>query len=193
MANPLVPSNGAFAQDLHPWVRVGDRTPGARRLEPMRVVLVRHLRDSEGARSAFVEAGLPWPDATRELLMVGSLLIARRQPEEVIVTGDDDASIARLLSALVPGRFADAMALDLTHGMGVIEMHGPRLDEWIARLVDTSAIPEPGRASRCRLVDIAAVLLRLAPDCVRVIADRSLFPYLSDWLAFSHEGTFEDS
>src|SRR5262245_56830933 len=127
MAKPLVPSNSAFAQDLHQWVPGGDRTPGARRLEPMRVVLVRHLRDSQGARAAFAEAELPWPEVTRELLTSGSLLIARRHPEEVIVTGNDDAAVTRLLAALVPGCIADAMAIDFTQGMGVVELHGLRI------------------------------------------------------------------
>ena len=109
------------------------------------------------------------------------------------MTVDDAAAIDRLLAALVPGRAADALAFGLTHGLGVVQLHGPRLDDWLAHVVDASAIPAPGGASRCRLVDIAVVLLRPAADSVRVIADRALFPYLADWLAFSHEGAFEDS
>src|SRR3569832_1914809 len=155
MVDPLIQSGDAFAQDLRRWVRAGTNTPGARRLDPMRVVLVCHLADSPGARAAIADAGLPWPERARELHAASSLLVARRQPEEVIVTGDDADAIDRLLAALVPGRAADALAFDLTHGLGVVELHGPRLDDWLAHVVDASAIPAAGGASRCRLVGVA--------------------------------------
>ncbi|GAB2601119.1 hypothetical protein GCM10027034_37880 [Ramlibacter solisilvae] len=107
--------------------------------------------------------------------------------------GESATAISDLLTALTPGRVPNAMAIDMTHGLGTVELHGPRLDGWLARLVDQSAIPTEGRASRCRLVDIPVLLLRPATDSLRLVADRSLFPYVAHWLAFSHEGAFEDS
>jgi sarcosine oxidase gamma subunit len=190
-ALPLAPDS--FMQDLVRWPGEGRDRPAARRMETMRVVAVRHFAASASAQAAFGHAGVEWPAKTRDLEASGGLLVARRQPEEVIVVGEGQPALDALLAALAPGREADAIAIELTHGLGVIELRGPRLDDWLARLVDVSAIPAPGRSSRCRLVDVPVLLLRPAGETVLMVADRSLFPYLAHWLAFSHEGAFSDS
>ena len=38
--------------------------------------------------------------------------------------------------------------------------------------------------------DVAVVLMRLDPETVWLVADRSLAPYLADWLSFTHEAVF---
>jgi len=190
MVEPLQLSSDSFMQDIAPWPGDGRGNPAARRLDSVRVVAVRHFKGSESAQAAFAHANIAWPAKTLDLETSGGLLIARRQPEEIIVVGESNAALDALLAALTPGREADALAIDLTHGLGVIEMRGPQLGDWLARLVDVSAIPAAGRASRCRLVDVPVLLIRPDSETIRLVADRSLFPYLAHWLAFSHEAAF---
>lgn len=194
MVEPLSQSDDSFMQDLLPWITAPAHRPGARRVEAMRVLSVRHFQASPAAETAFVQSGLAWPARTLDLVSCQGLLAARRHPEEVIVMGEGALNeLQQLLDALAPGRHPEALAIELTHGLGVIELHGPHLDEWLARLVDCSAIPAEGRASRCRFIDVPVLLARPAAERVFLLADRSLFPYLADWLTFSHEAAFPES
>jgi heterotetrameric sarcosine oxidase gamma subunit len=190
----LVPSERVFAQDDEAWVPRRGSCPGCRRLAGVRIVTVRHAPLSGAARAALERRGLPWPELTGELRLVGGpppALLTRRQPEEVIVV-DPSSSIAdALLASFSPGQSPDAAALDLSHGMTVVALEGPGLDSWLSHLVDASAVPRRvGTATRTRLIDVAVVLLRLADDTVWLVADRALSPYLAKWLAFTHEGAF---
>jgi heterotetrameric sarcosine oxidase gamma subunit len=190
----LVRTDSAFAQDLFSWVREGSLTPGARRLDGIRVVVVRHTYDGAQVSTAFEAAtNLPWPLRTRELRSSERLSAMRCHPGEVLVVGEDESRVQQLMQEFSPGRTNQVVAIDLSHGMGVVELRGPRLDEWLAHVIDQSAIPDVGCATRCRLADLAVHLLRPAADCIRVVADRAAFPYLAHWLAFSHEGAFEHS
>lgn len=74
--------------------------------------------------------------------------------------------------------------------MLALDLVGPQLDAWLARLVDASAIPAPGRASRCRLIDVPVLMWRIDAAHVRLQADRALSPYLAQWLTHAHEGAF---
>lgn len=194
MVDPLPLSDDAFMQDLVPWIAAQADRPGARRVEAMRVLSVRHFQASRTAEDAFTECGLACPARTLDLASSHGLLAARRHPEEVIVMGESAATVLeQLLVTLAPGRHPDAMAIELTHGLGAIELHGSRLHEWLARLVDCSAIPAEGRASRCRFIDVPVLLVRPAAERILLLADRSLSPYLADWLTFSHEAAFPES
>jgi heterotetrameric sarcosine oxidase gamma subunit len=119
-------------------------------------------------------------------------LIARLQPEEAVVIGPPGAIIDALLAALAPGPASEAIAIDLTHGALVIALEGPRLDEWLAHLVDAAALPRAaGRCCRCRFVDVPALLVRLAAERLWLVVDRALAPYVTDWLSFTHDAAFE--
>jgi len=190
MADALTPSRSSFLQDLYPWAAADGDRPGARPLVTMCVVVVRWIADSRAAQAAFAEAGMGWPEHDLELRSMNGWLATRRHGKEVIVVGDNAPTMQQLLAAMAPGREPDSMALELTQGTGVIELRGPELADWLSRLVDRASLPDEGRASRCRLVDVPVLLLRPARDCILLIADRSLFPYLARWLAFAHEGTF---
>lgn len=190
MVEPLPASSDSYAQGRVAWPASTSSAPGARRLDAAGVMIVRHLENSPKAREAFAEAGLAWPDKTLDLHLSSGNLVARRRPSEVVVVGEGPRSIRQVLAALAPGRAPEAMALDMSHGFGVVELHGPRLEDWLARTVDQSGIPAVGRASRCRLIDIPVMLLRPANESIQLITDRALFPYLAHWLAFAHDGAF---
>lgn len=195
MVEPLALAGApAFEQDRIPWVTAGPGQPGCRRLDGLRVVTLRHTESPAAAAAALEDIGLALPPKTGDLTSTGGLHAVHRQPEETLVLGPDAPVFDALLGALPPGRHADAVALDLSHGLAVIELGGPHLDDWLSHLVDVQAIPTaPGRASRGRLVDIAVLMVRLAPDRLWLVVDRSLCPYLANWLSFTHQGAFESA
>ena len=195
MVEPLKLHAGAFAQDSQPWPAPQARRPGCQRVEGMGLVTLRHRSGSQAARELVAAQGLPWPEHTGE--MVGDLsgngvLLLRRQPEEVVVIAPHaHPALAALTATLTPGQSSEVAAIDLSHGTVLVALEGPQLDDWLAHLVDVSAIPTTiGRASRTRLADIAVLLVRLASDRIWLVADRAVSPYLAHWLAFSHEGAF---
>jgi hypothetical protein len=190
MVEPLLVSADAFMQDLVPWIDAAAGRPGARLAQAMRVASIRHLANSGAAQAALSQSGLVWPERTSDLSCAGDLLAARRHAGEIVVVGEQAAVFEQLLHGLKPGVDPEAMAVELTHGTGVIELHGQHLRAWLAHLVDHSAIPSEGRACRCRLADVPVLLIRPEATRILMIADRSLFPYLAQWLAFSHEGAF---
>lgn len=195
MVEPLALAGApAFDQDRNLWVTVGPGQTGCRRLDGLRVLTLRHAAPSTAAEATLGAIGLTLPPKTGDVSSAGALHAIRRQPEETLVLGPDAPGLDRLLDAAPPGRHADAVALDLSHGVAVIELEGPRLDDWLSHLVDVQAIPTvPGRASRGRLIDIAALMLRLAPDRLWLVVDRALCPYLANWLSFAHQGAFEST
>lgn len=199
MDEPLTPHAGSFAQDMDAWPVRSCTWPGCRPLQDIGVITLRHATDSAAARQAIASQGWAWPEATGEMqgdlglwpAAKGGPLLLRRNTGEVLIFGADASAQHQLLAALRPGAASDAAAIDLSHGMTVIALEGPRLDEWLARLVDAAAVPrEAGRACRTRLVDVAVWLLRLAPDLVWLAADRAVSSYIANWLAFSHEAAF---
>lgn len=88
-----------------------------------------------------------------------------------------------VLRELAPGLQAVACALDQSGGWLVFELLGTNVDEVLSRLLDASAIPQrAGQSSRARLMDISAVLVRLAPDRVFLLVDRTHGIYAAQWL-----------
>lgn len=193
MVEPLALAGAqAFEQDRLPWVMAGPGQPGCCRLDGLRVLTLRHAAPAAAAEAALEAIGLALPTKTGDVTSTEGIHAIRRQPEETLILGPDAPVFDRLLAAVPPGRHADVVALDLSHGLAVIELDGPRLDGWLSHLVDVQAIPTaPGQASRGRLIDIAVLMLRLAPDRLWLVVDRSLCPYLANWLSFAHLGAFE--
>ena len=198
MDEPLAPHAGSFAQDSHAWAAPSCVRPGCRPLQGISVITLRHAPDSGTARQAIASRGWAWPEATGDLhdelgpwtAAKGPLLV-RRHSGEVLIFGAEASAQQQLLATLRPGMTSDAAAIDLSHGMTVIALEGPQLDEWLARLVDAAAVPRvAGRACRTRLADLAVWLLRLAPDLVWLAANRAVLSYLANWLAYSHNAAF---
>lgn len=163
-------------------------SPGARRLDCVAVVSLRTLPGDTAAQPAVRDAGLPWVDVPGDAAGTDPV-VAWRAPRELFVVGRNAAPGQVLLATLAPGRHETALATDLGEAFAVFELHGPALDDWLAHLVDASAIPrQAGRASGCRLADVAVFLLRLQADRLWLLADRPLQRYLENWLAYTHVG-----
>ena len=196
MAEPLALDPDAFAEDGPAWPGRAANRPGARRVDGSRVVTVRHAAGSRAAEDAVRALGLAWPRSIGDstLREEDGTCVVRRHPGECLLVGTDASVQDALLDALAPGRAADAFAVDLSHGIVVVVIEGPHLDEWMARLVDAGALPRtPGRAAHARMIDIAVGLLRLADDRLWLFADRPLAPYIADWLSFTHVAAFGSS
>lgn len=164
--------------------------PGARQLDGVATLGVRMLAGDTAAHQAVLDSGLPWVNMPSELAGTDPF-VAWRAPEERLVLGRHVEPMQRLLRALAPGLHTTALAVDLSESVAVIELHGAGLDDWLAHLVDASAIPRaPGRASRSRLADVPALLLRLSGERLWLTVERPLLPYVIDWLAYAHEGAF---
>lgn len=169
------------------------RLPGSRVVSGCAVVTIRHFPGDTSARDAVRQLGLAWPGDPGELTGSDPWL-AWRSPQESIAFGLERDRPQRLLERLAPGRSESAVAIDLSEALGIVELHGPRLDEWLAHLVDASSIPRrPGRATRARMAEAAVLLLRLADERLWLMLDRPILAYAENWLAWAHEGAFGDT
>lgn len=166
--------------------------PGVRLLASTSAITIRHFPGDASARTAVQQAGLAWCDTPGTFAGTGPWL-AWRSPQETIAIGFEPARLRPLLAELAPGRHAGAAAADISEAIAGFELHGPMLDEWLAHLVDASAIPrQAGRVTRARLAEVAVMLLRLAPDRLWLLAEKPLLPYVQEWLVYAHEGAFAD-
>jgi heterotetrameric sarcosine oxidase gamma subunit len=164
--------------------------PGCRELADCFVITLRHFEGDTSIAGALAAQGLGWPVSAGCVVGAGPWL-AWRGPQEALLLSTRREPGEALLKALEPGQSETAMAAELSDGVMTFELHGPALDEWLAHLVDASAIPrQPGRASRTRMAEVSVFLLRLTPDRLWLLADRSMAAYVINWLAFSHEGAF---
>lgn len=165
--------------------------PGCRQLSGFTAVTIRYFAGDRSASEAVQTQGLIWPNVPGELSGHDPWL-TWRSPQETLAFGFQSAPLHALLHALAPGRSETAIAVDASQALAAFELHGPLLDAWLAHLVDAAAIPRlPGRVCRCRVVDVSAMLLRLDPERVYLVADRPIAPYLSNWLSYSHTGAFD--
>jgi len=165
--------------------------PGCRQLRDFTAITIRHFAGDSSASQAVQAQGLIWPDVPGALTGDDPWL-AWRSPQEIMALGFQSAPLHALLHALAPGRSETAMAVDASQALAAFELHGPLLDAWLSHLVDAAAIPrQAGRVCRCRLADVAVLLLRLDPERAYLVADRPIAPYLSNWLSYSHTGAFD--
>lgn len=165
--------------------------PSWKVLADMGVASLRQLGEGDAAQAAARELGLPWPARPLQVAGTEPCWLAWRGPQETIALARERKDLRPLLEALAPGRDALALAIDLSEALVVVELAGPSLDEWLAHLVDASAIPRQGGcASRARLADIAVLLLRMQAQQLWLVAERPLLPYLEDWLGYARDGAF---
>ena len=165
--------------------------PGCRLLSGLTAITIRHFPGDASARDAVQAQGMTWSNVSGALTGQDPYL-AWRGPQETIALGFQLEPLHALLHALAPGRSESALAVDLSEALTVFELHGPQLDVWLSHLVDAMAIPYlPGRVCRCRLADVAVLLLRLDPERVWLVADGPSAPYVSNWMSYSHQGAFD--
>jgi len=124
------------------------RVAGWRVVSDVAAIAIRHFPGDTSACDAVRQVGLGWADLPGELIGTDPWL-AWRSPQESIAFGLERERLQPLLERLAPGRSDSAVAMDLSDALGVIELHGSRLDEWLARLVDAMSVPRrPGRCAR---------------------------------------------
>jgi hypothetical protein len=116
----------------------------------------------------------------------GAAAIALRGGE-VTVVAEDDAALDRLCAGSDSNGSECVFEVDRSAGYTVFELVGD-IDAWLARLGDAAAIPRStGHGARFRIADVAAAVVRRAPDRAWLVVDRSLDHYMARWLAFAIE------
>ena len=152
---------------------------------------LRHSADDGQARLALQAAGMP-KCATAGRFVGDGPWLAWRSPSECLGLSFDPTPLHLAMPSLAPGRCDTAVVLDLSHALALFELQGPGLDDWLARLVDASAIPrQPGLATRCRLIEVTVDLWRLAPERLWLLADRPLAPWLAQWLDYARANAMQ--
>jgi sarcosine oxidase gamma subunit len=175
-------------------IAAGTGRPGCRRLGGFGALTIHRDAADTSAGQALAAHGLAGPGTPGPFAGActdADPLIAWRSPHEWLMLSLQPARCAPVLAALAAGRSATAFAAELSDALVLYELHGPQLDAWLSRLVDAQAVPRTaGGASPCRLADVSVLLLRLQADRLWLAADRTLAPYLDEWLAYAHAGAF---
>jgi heterotetrameric sarcosine oxidase gamma subunit len=150
----------------------------------LRVLVLRHLAgDTRALDEALAGMGLtPLPQAGAWRGNDPWLVWISPTERWMMTTRGPDSADA-VLRALQPGRHALACALDQSAGSLVFELTGPAVGDVLARLCDAISIPQQaGQATRARFMDIAAVVLRRAPDEAWLLVERSHAVYAARWI-----------
>lgn len=162
-------------------------------LSGMGMLSIRHLPDDQGVRETVATLGLEWPvqpgrfSGHPDAADGRGVTLVWRSPQELLALSRQGPALQPLRDALVPGRLATAAAWNLSQGLVLFELQSPDLDAWLARLVDAAAIPQTsGHSSRCRLADVAVLLLRLDKERAWLLADKPIAAYVSNWLDYAH-------
>lgn len=156
-------------------------------VEPMHVLSLRHLPDSGTSVLSTVMAGHTLPGLPKPGRCCGiEPRLIWCSPNETLLLTKDACLASALLAAMRPAPGAHACALDSSAGTVVVEMRGENVEALLSRLVDSQSLPpNAGQASRVRLVDIAAVVWRHAPDHAGLLVDRANGHYLARWLSYA--------
>jgi sarcosine oxidase gamma subunit len=159
-------------------------------VESMHVLSLRHLPGAGTSALSTVMAGHTLPGLPAPGCCCGiEPRLIWCSPNETLLLTKDARLASALLAALWPAPGALACALDSTAGTLVVDMRGGNVAALLSRLVDSQSLPrEGGQASRIRLVDIAAVVWRDAPDRAGLLIDRANGHYLARWLSYAVGG-----
>jgi len=138
---------------------------------------------SAGAFAAAVRdvagTALPEPLCARETQPPG-VLLAWRSPTETLCLTADAARLAALTAHLA-GR-DDGCVVELTGGLKVVRVTGPRTADLLCRLGGTASVPAPGEARRSRMADVPVLALSLRAAETLLVVDRALLPHVLAWL-----------
>lgn len=188
MLEPLAPS-GPLDAVLRAALPVATDALRVRVVEGLRVLALRHLAAGIGVLEQVLTAHSVGPLAAPGEGGPGDPGLVWSRPGEFLLLTTDHPLAEGLLQALAPGRESMACALDQSAGTRVFELLGPGLADLLPRLFDAGAIPrQSGRATRTRMVDIAALVQRRSDDCAWLVVDSSHDLYTAQWLAYASNG-----
>lgn len=158
----------------------------ARLVEPLQVLALRLLPGgAEAIASAVATTGVDsLPDTG---CFVGSdPMVVWRNPGELLFICTSASAANTVLRTLPAASHALAYSIDRSAGTITFSVQGPAVDDVLHRLMDASAVPHSvGQGTRTRMADIAVIVMRIAPDCVWLIADRTNDHYLAHWIAYT--------
>jgi sarcosine oxidase gamma subunit len=159
-------------------------------VEPQRVISIRHLPDRENAlQNVLADANVRQVPAAGHFEGEDPFLLWLTPTEYLLITSSD-AFADDFLAALPTAQNALAYALDLSAGYLVVELQGEGIQDVLPRLLDASAIPQtPGRCTRARVVETAAIMLRFTDNRVWLVTDRVNDRYLMRWIAYAMQAT----
>lgn len=109
-----------------------------------------------------------------------TLLLAWRSPTETMLLSTAGAVVAGLSSQ--PAPVADGCVVDLTGGVRVVRVRGPRAGDFLRRLGAVSAIPNPGEALSGRLADLNVLTVCLSREHFLLLVERVYAAHLMDWM-----------
>lgn len=159
-------------------------------VETLHVLSLRHLPGGGTSMLSTVMAGTALPALPGPGRCCGNEpRLIWCSPSETLLLTKDTSLASALLAALRPAPGALACAFDSSAGTLVMEMRGANVEALLSRLVDAHALPRSAsQAWRARLVDIAAVVWRDAPDHAGLLVDRANGHYLARWLGYAANG-----
>ncbi len=109
-----------------------------------------------------------------------TLLLAWRSPTETWLLSTDGAAVAGL--ATQPAPVADGCVVDLTGGVRVVRVRGPRAGDFLRRLGAVSALSHPGEALSGRLADLNVLTVCLSYEHYLLLVERVYGAHLMDWM-----------
>ncbi len=104
-------------------------------------------------------------------------------PTEFLLLTTSRAAADGVQQALAPGREALTCVLDQSAGCLVLELKGHRVAAVLPHLLDANAVPKRvGEGTRTRLMDVAALVVRMDTDRVWLVVDRVHGVYAMQWI-----------
>jgi len=150
--------------------------------EAVAVATLRYFTPSGAFAAAVRDAAgtaLPEPLHAHEMHPPG-MMLAWRSPTETLCLTADAARLAALAAQLA-GR-DDGCVVELTGGLKVVRVTGPRTVDLLRRLGGTASVPAPGEARRGRMADVPVLALSLRAAETLLVVDRALLPHVLAWI-----------
>jgi hypothetical protein len=152
---------------------------------PLYAATLRYF-DAHGpfAMAAAEAAGVPLPEALGATAVAAGpaagLLLASLRPTETLALAQAAAPLAALREAVAG--VAGGCVVDLTGGLTVLRLRGPRLAELMSRLGGGGTTPRVGEARRGRLADVGVLALCVRAEEILLIVDRAYALHLTSWI-----------
>jgi sarcosine oxidase gamma subunit len=157
-------------------------------LDPKMQVMSLRYFDSSGAFTAAAQRclrlKLPFaPNAIEIREHERPALLAWRRPGECLLFTRDPADLE--IVATATGGLIDGRAINLTGGVCVVRIAGPRTASLLARIGSHDSMPVPRSTRATRIADLPAFLVRSSGPEVYLLHDRAYLAHLMQWLRVS--------